>query len=133
MDTPRYPTNCVERFLEYVQIDTQSREDSETYPSTPGQLDLLRRLKAELQALGLDEVSMDEHGYVFATVPATSDKTGIPVIGFIAHVDTSPEVSGAGVEPVVHRAYDGGERKFSMSALARRSSSHCCCRGWASR
>jgi tripeptide aminopeptidase len=95
--------------LEYVQIDTQSREDSETYPSTPGQLDLLRRLKAELQALGLDEVSMDEHGYVFATVPATSDKTGIPVIGFIAHVDTSPEVSGAGVEPVVHRAYDGGD------------------------
>ena len=100
MNTPRYPTTCVERFLEYVKVDTQSSEESDTFPSTAGQLELLGRLRDELLALGLDEVEMDEHGYVFATVPATSGKAGVPVIGFLAHVDTSPEMSGKDVKAV---------------------------------
>ena len=104
---PRYPTNCVERFLEYVKFDTQSREDSETFPSTASQLDLLGRLRDELLKLGLEDVTLDDHGYVFATVPATSSKPGVPVIGFLSHVDTSPEMSGAGVMAVIHRDYDG--------------------------
>lgn len=111
-DSPRYATNCVERFLEYVKIDTQSREDSDTFPSTPSQLDLLRRLRDELLAMGLADVVMDDHGYVFATVPSTSAKKSVPVIGFLAHVDTSPEMSGAGVKAVLHRNYDGNDLVF---------------------
>jgi tripeptide aminopeptidase len=107
MDSPRYPTQCVEKFLEYVKIDTQSSEDSDTFPSTPGQLFLLQKLHDELKALGLDDVTRDEHGYVFATVPATSDKRDVPVIGFLAHVDTSPEMSGEGVKAIFHRDYQG--------------------------
>jgi tripeptide aminopeptidase len=98
---------CVERFLRYVTFDTQSSEGSATYPSTPGQLVLLNHLVAELQALGLADVEIDQHGYVMATVPATSGKAEVPEIGFIAHVDTSPEMSGAGVAPIVHHAYEG--------------------------
>jgi len=109
MKTPRYPTSCVERFLEYVTVDTQSSEDSDSFPSTPGQLDLLARLRDELKQLGLDEVGMDQHGYVFATLPGTSTKPDVPAIGFIAHVDTSPEMSGAGVKPVIHPEYDGSD------------------------
>jgi tripeptide aminopeptidase len=112
MASVKYQTNCVERFLEYVRIDTQSREDSETFPSTPGQLELLRRLRDELLAMGLEDATMDGHGYVFATLPSTSAKTGVPVIGFLAHVDTSPEMSGAGVKPVIHRNYDGADLAF---------------------
>ncbi len=107
MSAPRYASSCVERFLEYVKIDTQSCEDSDTFPSTLTQLDLLRRLQAELLELGLDDVTMDEYGYVFASLASTSSKTDVPVIGFIAHVDTSPEMSGAGVKAVIHRKYDG--------------------------
>jgi tripeptide aminopeptidase len=107
MNSPKYPTRCIELFLEYVKIDTQSSEDSETFPSTPGQLVLLRKLADELQALGLDDVTMDEHGYVFATVPATPGKEDVPVIGFLAHVDTSPEMSGEGVKAIFHRDYAG--------------------------
>jgi len=107
MSSPKYASSCVERFLEYVKIDTQSTEDSETFPSTSSQLELLRRLQDELLALGLEDVTMDEHGYVFATLPGTSDKPDVPVVGFIAHVDTSPEMSGAGVKAIVHRDYDG--------------------------
>ena len=109
MKDPRFSTNCIERFLEYVKIDTQSCEESETYPSTPGQLDLLRKLHEECLAMGLEDVSMDPHGYVFATIPPTSRKQDIPVIGFIAHVDTSPEMSGKDVKAVLHRNYDGGD------------------------
>lgn len=109
MSDPRYKTNCVERFLEYVKIDTQSSEESETYPSTPGQLDLLVMLRDECEALGLSDVTMDKNGYVFATVPATSAKGDVPVIGFLAHVDTSPEMSGKDVKPLFHRNYDGGD------------------------
>ena len=67
MSSPKYPTQCVELFLDYVKIDTQSSEDSDTFPSTPGQLVLLQRLHDELKALGLDDVTMDKHGYVFAS------------------------------------------------------------------
>jgi tripeptide aminopeptidase len=105
-DTP-LRTGCLRRFLRYVTFDTQSSEGSESYPSTARQLDLLRHLVDELQALGLRDAAIDEHGYVMATIPATTRKRGVPVIGFIAHVDTSPEMSGAGVKPIVHRNYQG--------------------------
>jgi tripeptide aminopeptidase len=95
------------RFLRYVACDTQSREDASTYPSTPGQLVLLRSLVAELHAMGIADAAMDAHGCVMATIPATTSKPDVPVIGFLAHVDTSPEMSGANVRPIVHRAYDG--------------------------
>ncbi len=107
MISPKYATSCVERFLEYVKFDTQSLEDAETFPSTSTQLELLRRLRDELLELGLDDVTMDEYGYVFATLPATSDKPELPVVGFIAHVDTSPEMSGAEVKAIIHRDYKG--------------------------
>ncbi len=97
----------LERFLRYVQIDTQSNEEAESYPSTAKQFDLLRPLVDELRALGLADAAIDEWGYVTATIPATSPKTEVPVIGFIAHVDTSPEMPGAGVKPIVHRNYQG--------------------------
>ena len=100
-------TSCVERFLRYVTFDTQSDENSTTYPSTEKQLDLLRHMVEELRGVGLEDAAMDEHGYVFATIPATTRKKGVPVIGFIAHVDTSPEMPGAGVKPIVHRYYRG--------------------------
>jgi tripeptide aminopeptidase len=109
MKAARYETNCVERFLDYVKFDTQSSEKSDSYPSTPGQLDLLRRLRDECLELGLADVVMDENGYVFATIPATTDKADVPVVGFIAHVDTSPEMSGKDVKPLFHRNYDGGD------------------------
>lgn len=96
----------LERFLRYVQYDTQADENSTTYPSTSKQLVLLRDLADELRALGLRDAAIDDHGYVTATVPATSGKK-VPAIGFIAHVDTSPEVTGANVKPIVHKAYDG--------------------------
>ncbi len=98
---------CVERFLRYVTFDTQSSETSKTYPSTSKQLHLLRHLVDELRAIGLADAALDQHGYVMATIPATSPKTDVPVIGFIAHVDTSPEMSGAGVKPIIHRDYQG--------------------------
>lgn len=101
------PSPVLERFLRYVTCDTQSRDGATTYPSTPGQLVLLRDLVSELHALGVADAVMDAHGYVMATIPATTTKPDVPVIGFIAHVDTSPEMSGAGVTPIVHPAYDG--------------------------
>ena len=99
--------SALDRFLRYVTIDTRSDERSTTVPSTPGQLVLLRQLLSELHDLGVDDAVLDEHGYVMATIPATSQNPEVPVIGFIAHVDTSPEMPGAGVRPIVHHAYDG--------------------------
>src|SRR4051812_23179914 len=99
--------DAVERFLRYVRIDTQSDVDSESYPSTAKQLDLLRLLVGELQELGIADASIDEHGYVTATLPATVDQE-IPAIAFFAHVDTARECSGANVEPQRIR-YEGGE------------------------
>jgi tripeptide aminopeptidase len=100
-------TTALERFLRYVTIDTRSDEHATTTPSTPGQLILLRQLVQELNEIGLSDVSIDDFGYVMATIPATSSKRDIPAIGFIAHVDTSPEMPGDGVRPVVHESYDG--------------------------
>ena len=100
-------STVLDRFLQYVQYDTQADESSTTYPSTAKQLVLLRDLAAELHAIGLSDAAIDAHGYVMATVPATSRKPNVPTIGFIAHVDTSPEMPGAGVKPIVHAAYDG--------------------------
>src|SRR5947209_18735165 len=87
-ETP-FRTSCVERFLRYVTFDTQSTETSETYPSTAKQLDLLRHLVDELKALGLQDAAIDEHGYAMATIPATTRKARVPVIGSTPHVDTS--------------------------------------------
>ncbi|HSU82769.1 MAG TPA: peptidase T [Thermoanaerobaculia bacterium] len=99
--------SVIERFLRYVKFDTQSNETSQTYPSTAKQLDLLNLLVDELRSIGLADAAIDEHGYVMATIPATTRKKDVPVIGFIAHVDTSPEMSGAGVKPIVHQKYQG--------------------------
>jgi len=98
----------LERFLRYVKIDTESDRDSETYPSSAKQLDLLRLLADELRQIGLSEVRMDQYGYVTATLEATT-KTPAPVIGFLAHVDTSPDFSGKDVKPQVVENYDGGD------------------------
>ena len=102
----------LERFLRYVKIDTQSVEGAETYPSTEKQKDLLRLLVGELRELGLADAVMDEHGYVFATLPSNlppAEASRLPAIGFLSHVDTSPETSGADVKPQVWQAYDGGD------------------------
>jgi tripeptide aminopeptidase len=100
------PSSVVSRFLRYVTFDTRSDERSGTSPSTRGQLVFLEQLAGELRALGLTAVDLDPRGVLMATVPATAG-TDAPPIGFIAHVDTSPEMSGAGVRPIVHENYDG--------------------------
>lgn len=97
----------LERFLRYVQVDTQADESSTTYPSTGTQLVLQRMLVDELKGIGLTDAAMDEYGYVMATIPATTTKANVPVVGFIAHVDTSPEMPGSGVKPIVHANWDG--------------------------
>lgn len=95
-----------ERFLRYVQIDTQSDPESPTCPSTEKQKDLSRLLVAELHEIGISDAHLDEHGYVYATIPATTDKK-VPTICFCSHVDTAPDCSGAGVKPIVHENYRG--------------------------
>ncbi len=103
----KYIFQVVNRFLKYVKYDTQSSEKSETYPSTEKQKELGKALVEELKEIGLTEVQMDEHGYVTGTLEANTDKQ-IPVIGLIAHMDTSPDVSGKDVKPVIHKNYQGG-------------------------
>lgn len=98
----------VERFLRYVQIDTESDPDSETCPSTEKQLDLAKVLAEELKEIGLTDVSLDKNGYVMATLPANVDRD-IKTIGFIAHMDTSPDMSGNNVKPSFVDNYDGGD------------------------
>src|SRR5215469_18734108 len=100
------------RFLRYVQIDTQSDETSTTFPSTPGQRVLLEMLKNELVALGAADVQMTRHGYVLASIPATTRKRRVPTIAFVAHVDTAPDCSGKDVKPRVQRRYDGKPIRF---------------------
>jgi tripeptide aminopeptidase len=105
---------ALERFIRYVKIDTQSKDDSETYPSTMKQLDLLNLLAGECRELGLRDVSIDKYGYVMATIPgnlpAHHPAAGkVPVVGFVAHVDTSPSASGTNVRPQVIERYDGGD------------------------
>jgi tripeptide aminopeptidase len=100
-------TSVLERFLRYVKIDTTSDPDSKTVPSTAKQLVLIDLLVQELKALGLSDAERDAQGIVMATLPATSPKKDMPVIGWLAHVDTSPDMSGANVKPIVHKDYDG--------------------------
>ena len=98
----------LERFLRYVQIDTQSDPESPTQPSTEKQKDLSRVLVEELLAMGIADAHLDPHGYVYATIPANTAKN-VPVICYCSHVDTSPDSSGAGVKPILHASYGGGE------------------------
>ncbi len=100
--------NVKERFLRYIKIDTQSEEGIDRFPSTEKQLDLARLLKKELSEMGASDVTLDENGYLFATIPATSDKK-VPTVGFISHMDTAPAYSGKGVSPKFAPDYNGGE------------------------
>lgn len=106
-----YKFTCVDRFLEYVKYDTQSDEEAASFPSTEKQKILSQKLVDELKQLGLSEAHMDEWGYVMATLPSNSNKNVTP-IGFIAHIDTSPAVSGANVVTMIHKNYKGGDIKL---------------------
>ena len=98
----------VEKFLKYVSFDTQSSEESGVTPSTDKQMVFARFLKTELEQLGLEDIELDEHGYLYATLPANTDKP-VPTVGFIAHMDTSPDCSGANVNPRIVENYDGSD------------------------
>jgi tripeptide aminopeptidase len=102
----------IERFTSYVKVDTQSDENSETCPSTPGQLTLLNMLVEELKSIGMEEVTIDENGYVMATLPSNTDKD-VPTIGFLAHVDTATDFTGKGVNPQIRENYDGGDIRLN--------------------
>ncbi|MFA7711160.1 MAG: peptidase T [Candidatus Neomarinimicrobiota bacterium] len=110
----------LERFFRYVKVDTQSREDvTDRYPSTVKQFDLSKILVDELRELGLKDAAMDEFGLVMATLPSNlspTESAKVPVIGLIAHVDTSPEVSGANVKPIIHKNYQGGDIRLPKDA-----------------
>ena len=108
--------HVLDRFLRYVRIDTRSKEDVERVPSTDGQFDLARLLVDELRAIGLEEADVDEHCYVFATLPATPGYENRPTVGLIAHMDTSPEAPGA-ADPIVWRDYDGGEIRLPRGGV----------------
>lgn len=103
-----YQYTVTERFLRYVQIDTQSDPLSASFPSTAKQKDLGRLLVQELQHMGITDAELDPHGYVYATIPANTDKA-VPTICFCAHMDTSSDCSGAGVKPIIHYNYDGSD------------------------
>ena len=109
--------NIVDRFLKYVSFDTQSSEESETTPSTAKQFNLANYLKEELTELGFTEIELDENGYLYATLPANTTKT-VPTIGFIAHMDTSPDCSGANVHPRIVKNYDGGDIVLSEGIIS---------------
>jgi len=100
--------NVIDRFLKYVVVDTESVEDAECFPSSEKQKNLAKMLVEELQVIGAENPRMDEFGYVYATIPATSDKK-VPVLGFLAHMDTSPAMSGKDVKPRIIKNYDGGK------------------------
>ena len=101
-----YKFSVAERFMRYVQIDTQSDPFSDSFPSTEKQKNLSLLLVNELQTLGIQDAHMDEFGYVIATIPSTTQKT-VPVICFCAHVDTAPDCSGKDVKPILHKNYNG--------------------------
>lgn len=106
-----------ERFLKYVAFDTESDPESETYPSTEKQLVLLKHLKEEMIELGLTEVEMDANGYVMGSIPASAGYEDCPVIGFIAHVDTSPDMSGANIKPQIIENYDGKDIQLNENLM----------------
>jgi tripeptide aminopeptidase len=120
METNELAEAAARRFMHYVTFDTQSDGDSDSYPSTAKQLDLLRALRDELEQLGLADVQLDEHGYVTAVLPPNVEKD-VPTIAFFAHVDTAREVTGANVKPQ-RRRYDGGEIPLGDSGAAIRPS-----------
>ena len=106
-----------DRFLKYVSFDTQSDEMSETFPSTEKQKVLLKYLVEEMKSLGLTEVEMDEHSYAMGTIPATPGYEDRPAIGFIAHVDTSPDMSGANIKPQIIENYDGKDIRLNENLM----------------
>jgi tripeptide aminopeptidase len=107
----KYQYTCVDRFLKYVKVDTQSDEESASFPSTEKQKNLSKALAEELRQMGLKDAHMDEWGYVMATLPSNTSKNVDP-IAFIAHVDTSPAVTGKDVNPVINKNYQGGDIKL---------------------
>ena len=109
--------NIVDRFLKYVSFDTQSSEETETTPSTAKQWDLAHYLEEELRSLGFADVELDANGYLYATLPANTQRE-VPTIGFIAHMDTSPDCSGANVKPRIVRNYDGGDIELSEGIVS---------------
>lgn len=111
MAIDNYNHSAAERLMRYVQIDTQSDPNSDSQPSTEKQKDLSRLLVEELKDMGIEDAELDEYGYVYATIPATTDKE-VPVICYCAHVDTAPDVSGKNVKPRLHKNYDGGDITF---------------------
>ena len=110
--------NIVERFIRYVKFDTQSSENSTTVPSTPKQMVFARYLRDEMIAEGLHDVVLDDKGYLYATLPSTMDDGTAPTIGFISHYDTSPDCSGAGVQPRIVEHYDGGDILLSEGIVS---------------
>lgn len=109
--------NIVERFINYTKFDTQSAEDSQTVPSTSKQLIFAKYLKEELEHEGLEDVEMDEKGYIYATLKANVKKE-IPTIGFISHYDTSPDASGANIKARVVKNYDGKDIVLSEGIIS---------------
>ncbi|NLA74327.1 MAG: peptidase T [Deltaproteobacteria bacterium] len=109
-------TDLLARFISYVKIDTQSDPESKSFPSTRTQFDLARKLVSELNEIGLTDVSVNEHGYVSGTLAANQEKK-MPVIALIAHMDTSPDVPGKGVRPVIHHDYDGTDISLSQGLM----------------
>lgn len=99
----------VDRFLQYVKFDTQSDELTNMTPSTPGQMIFAQHLEKELREMGLSDISLDDNGYLMATLPANTKRTDVPTVGFIAHLDTSPDMSGRHVSPRIVESYDGGD------------------------
>ncbi len=100
--------NVVDRFLDYVRFDTQSDELTNMTPSTPGQMIFAQYLQERLQDMGLEEISLDDNGYLMASLPSNTGDN-VPTVGFIAHLDTSPDMSGRHVKPRIVKAYDGGD------------------------
>lgn len=119
MTDPHTRQELLERFLRYVSFDTQSDPDSTSYPSTEKQLSLLRELRDELSDMGLSEVEMDRYGYVTATIPASPGCENQPVIGLLSHVDTSPDMTGAGVSPQVITDYNGEDIPLNSEVTMR--------------
>ncbi|MDP2175879.1 MAG: peptidase T [Bacteroidota bacterium] len=112
MTIANYKHTAEERFLKYVQIDTEADPNSATQPSSFKQMDLSKLLVEELHAMGVVDAQLDEFGYVYATIPSNVE-ANVPVLCFCSHVDTSPDVTGKGVKPVVHRNYNGGDIHFA--------------------
>src|SRR5437764_519848 len=98
-----------ERFMRYVQIDTQSDPRSDTFPSTLKQTDLSKLLLNQLTELGIEHAEMDEYGYVYATILSNTQKQNVPVICFCSHIDTAPDCSGTNVKPLLHKNYAGND------------------------